>query len=36
MARAVYRYLLPRLRPYYDMPARDQGGGMLVVGEKLR
>ena len=35
MARVVHRYLLPRLRPYYDAPARDCGGGMLVVGEKL-
>lgn len=32
MKRAVTRRLAPRLRPYYDAAARDEGGGLLVVG----
>ncbi|MCS6773042.1 MAG: class I SAM-dependent methyltransferase [Thermoflexales bacterium] len=34
MARWVYQVWLPRLRPYYEAQARDDGGGMLVVGRK--
>lgn len=35
MARLVYRYWLPRLRPYYEEDTHEIGGGMLVVGEKM-
>ncbi|MCS7055556.1 MAG: hypothetical protein NZM18_05200, partial [Thermoflexales bacterium] len=35
MARIVYDRLIAKLRPFYDAPVTDCGGGMLVVGRKL-
>ena len=34
MAKQVYASLLPRLRPLYDENNPNEGGGLLVVGEK--
>ncbi|HEY3288699.1 MAG TPA: class I SAM-dependent methyltransferase [Anaerolineae bacterium] len=35
MARQVQARLLPKLRPLYDQQNQDEGGGLLVVGQKL-
>jgi hypothetical protein len=35
LARQVFARLMPKLRPLYDEKNPDQGGGMLVVGQKV-
>jgi SAM-dependent methyltransferase len=35
MAKMVHNRLIDKLRPYYDAPVSDIGGGLLVVGQKL-
>lgn len=36
MAKQVHDRLLLKLRPFYEASATDRGGGLLVVGRKLR
>jgi hypothetical protein len=36
MAKMVHDRLMPKLRPLYEANATDGGGGLLVIGRKLR